>query len=318
MSIVFTREFLVALFAAGVRMSIPIMLPALGEIYAERAGIMNINLEGQMLMGAFASFIVGHHTGSVVLALLAGALAGMLQALLMACACIRWKAQHVVVGIVLNMFALGFTSFWYRVAFGVTIAPPMANVSGGATSPIPGLSKIPIIGQILFDQHFLFYIAVLLVIASHFILNRTFFGLRIKSAGEYPLAAETMGVNIVKTRYLAMMICGALAGLGGTFLSVISLNRFVDNITASRGFIALAIVIFGRWKPIPVFFSSLLFGTTDALQLRLQSVGLQIPYHLLLMLPYVLTVLVMILTSKNSRSPAALGTNFEREALSDV
>jgi len=299
-------------------MSIPIMLPALGEIYAERSGILNINLEGQMLMGAFASFIVGHYSGSVVLALLAGALAGMLQALLMATACIQWKTQHVVIGIVLNMFALGFTSFWYRVVFGVTIAPPMANVSGGVSTPVPLLSNIPVLGEILFSQHFLFYIAIALVIVSRFVFNRTFFGLKIRSAGEYPLAAETMGVNICRTRYLSMMICGVLAGLGGTFLSVLSLNRFVDNITASRGFIALAIVIFGRWKPLPVFFSSLLFGTMDAFQLRLQSVGLNVPYHLLLMLPYLLTVLVMIMTSKNSKSPAALGTNYNREAMTDT
>ena len=273
MSTIFTPAFIVSLLAAGVRMSIPLMLPAVGEIYAERSGIMNINLEGQMLMGAFFSFVVGHYTGSVILALLAGALAGMLQALLMATACIRWKGQHVVVGIVLNMFALGFTSFWYRVVFGVTVAPPTADVSGGATTAIPGLSQIPIIGDILFNQHFLFYIAIAVTIVSAFILNRTFFGFKVKSAGENPRAAETMGVNVSRTRYLSMMICGALAGLGGSFLSVISLNRLVDKITASRGFIALALVIFGRWNPIAVFFSSLLFGTADALQLRLQEIG---------------------------------------------
>ncbi len=313
MSTIFTPAFIVSLLAAGVRMSIPLMLPAVGEIYAERSGIMNINLEGQMLMGAFFSFVVGHYTGSVILALLAGALAGMLQALLMATACIRWKGQHVVVGIVLNMFALGFTSFWYRVVFGVTVAPPTADVSGGATTAIPGLSQIPIIGDILFNQHFLFYIAIAVTIVSAFILNRTFFGFKVKSAGENPRAAETMGVNVSRTRYLSMMICGALAGLGGSFLSVISLNRFVDNITASRGFIALALVIFGRWNPIAVFFSSLLFGTADALQLRLQAVGLEVPFHLMLMLPYLLTVIVMIATSKKSKAPAALGSNYERE-----
>lgn len=317
MSIILTREFIVSLFVAGVRMSIPIMLPAFGEIYAERSGILNINLEGQMLMGAFASFVVGHFTGSIVLALLAGALAGVLQAMLMALACIKWQSSHVVVGIVLNMFALGFTSFWYRVAFGVTVAPPRADVSGGSSVAIPLLSKIPVLGEILFSQHFLFYLAIVIALCSSFLLNRTYFGLKVKAAGEYPLAAESMGVDIVKMRYVSMAICGMLAGLGGTFLSVISLNRFVDNITASRGFIALAIVIFGRWKPIPVFFSSLLFGTTDALQLRLQSVGLQVPYHLMLMLPYLLTVLVMIATSKNSRAPAALGYNYEREKITD-
>lgn len=294
-------------------MSIPLMLPAIGEIFAERSGIMNINLEGQMLMGAFFSFVVGHYTGSVVLALLAGAIAGMMQALLMATACIRWRGQHVVVGIVLNMFVLGFTSFWYRVVFGVTVAPPTANVSGETTTAIPGLSSIPIIGKILFDQHFLFYIAIIVAIAAAFVLKRTYFGFKVKASGENPRAAETMGVNVPRTRYLSMTICGILAGLGGSFLSVITLNRFVDNITASRGFIALALVIFGRWNPIAVFFSSLFFGTADALQLRLQAVGLEVPFHLMLMVPYLLTVIVMIATSRKSRAPAALGSNYERE-----
>lgn len=302
------------LLAAGVRMSVPILLPATGEIFAERAGILNINLEGQMLMGAFVSFLTGFYTHNLPLSLASGALAGILAGLLMALCCIRWHCNHVVVGITLNMFALGFTSFWYRVVFGVTTSPPKADVSSGNFA-IPGLSKIPALGDIFFNQNFLFYVSILIVAAAFFVLMRTQFGLQIRASGEYPRAAETMGVHVNRMRYISMVICGALAGMGGSFLSLISLNRFVDNITASRGFIALAIVIFGKWDPWLVFLASLLFGTVDALQLRLQAVGVDVPYQLLTMLPYLLTILVMIVTAKRSHSPAALGENYEREQL---
>ncbi len=314
MQIVLTSAFLIPLLAAGVRMAMPILLASTGEVFAERAGVLNINLEGQMLMGAFASFIVGYFTKNLFLALAAGALCGMLQALLMALACVSWHCQQVVMGITLNMFALGFTSFWYRVIFGVTTAPPRADVASGL-SPIPLLSKIPWLGDIFFNQNFLFYFAVLLVALSYIFLFKTQPGLKIRAAGEYPRAAETMGVNVTRMRYFSMAVCGLFAGLGGSFLSLVSLNYFMDNITASRGFIALAIVIFGKWNPYLVLGASLLFGATDALQLRLQAAGVDAPYQLMLMLPYLLTILVMVATSKRSHAPAALGQDYEREKL---
>ena len=312
MSTIFSATFIVALLAAGVRIAIPLMLPAFGEIFAERSGVLNINLEGQMLTGALVSFVVGYYTHSLFISLLIGAAAGIIAAMIMTVCCVTWHANQVVVGITLNMLALGVTSFWYRVIYGVTTTPPKADVSTGVLA-IPGLSKIPFIGQIFFQQDMLFYISIGVMIASILILKKTQFGLKIRAAGEYPKAAETVGVNVVKMRYLSMMICGALAGLGGSFLSLVSLNRFIDNITASRGFIALAIVIFGKWDPWRVFWASLLFGTTDALQLRLQAMGANVPYQLLTMLPYALTIILMILTAKRSHSPAALGTDYERE-----
>ncbi|MCE5342400.1 MAG: ABC transporter permease [Eubacteriales bacterium] len=315
MSVIFSEVFLVTLLAAGVRMAMPILLAATGEVFAERSGMLNINLEGQMLMGAFVSFVVGYYTHSMVLALAAGILAGVLTAMLMSLACITWHAQHTVVGITLNMFVLGFTSFWYRVAFGITTSPPKADLAGSGTQAIPLLSKIPLLGPVLFNQSFLFYAALIIVAVSYFVIFKTRFGLKIRAVGEYPRAAETMGVNQIKIRYISMAICGALAGLGGTFLSIISLNRFVDNITASRGFIALAIVIFGKWNPWLVLCGSLFFGIVDALQLRLQAIGLNVPYHLMLMLPYALTIVVMVFTAGKSESPAALGQDYEREVL---
>lgn len=315
MSVIFTEVFFVTLLAAGVRMAMPILLASVGEVFAERSGVLNINLEGQMLMGAFASFVVGFYTHSMAAALLAGILAGSLMAMVMGLATITWHAQHTVAGITLNMFALGFTSFWYRVAFGVTTAPPKADLPGSATQMIPVLSKIPFIGPVLFDQNFLFYASLVIVAAAYFVIFKTKLGLKIRAAGEYPRAAETMGVDVARVRYLSMAVCGALAGLGGTFLSIISLNRFVDNITASRGFIALAIVIFGKWNPWLALVGSLFFGVIDALQLRLQAIGLNVPYHIMLMLPYALTIVVMVITAGKSESPAALGQDYEREVL---
>ncbi|GHV96093.1 ABC transporter permease [Spirochaetia bacterium] len=314
MSSIFSQVFIITLLAAGVRMSMPILLAATGEIFAERSGILNINLEGQMLMGAFLSFVAGYYTHNIFLALAAGMLGGMLQALLMALACITLGAQHVVVGITLNMFSLGFTSFWYRIVFGITTAPPRAGVGTGKFA-IPLLSRIPWLGEIFFSQNFLFYVAIVIVTVSYYILFKTQFGLKIRATGEYPRAAETLGVKVNVIKYSSMAICGSLAGLGGSYLSLISLNYFMDNITASRGFIALAIVIFGKWNPWMVFFASLLFGTTDALQLRMQAAGVNMPYQLMLMLPYLLTIIVMVITSKHSRFPAALGMNYEREKL---
>ncbi|MDR1588458.1 MAG: ABC transporter permease [Treponema sp.] len=314
MQSVFSQVFFITLLAAGVRMAMPILLAAAGEIFAERSGILNINLEGQMLMGAFFSFVAGFYTKNIFLALSAGILGGMLQALFMTLVCVTLGVQHVVAGITLNMFALGCTSFWYRVVFGVTTAPPRADVGTGRLA-IPLLRKIPWLGEIFFNQNILFYAALVITALSSFVLFKTQFGLKIRAAGEYPRAAETMGVKVNSVKYLSMAICGALAGMGGSYLSLISLNYFMDNITASRGFIALAIVIFGKWNPWMVFFASLLFGTTDALQLRLQAVGVNAPYQFMLMLPYLLTILVMVITSRRSHFPAALGLNYEREKL---
>ncbi len=313
MDSIISQAFIVTLLAAGIRMAMPMLLAATGEIFAERSGMLNINLEGQMLMGAFVSFVVGFYTNNMFLALSAGIAAGILQALLMSVACISWGGQHVVVGITLNIFVLGFTSFWYRVLFGVTTAPPKTDLAGSGASPIPFLSNIPGIGNILFNQNFLFYAAVVIAVGAAFVLGRTQFGLKISAAGEHPRAAETMGVNVTRMRYVSMAVCGALAGLGGTYLSLISLNRFMDNITAGRGFIALAIVIFGKWNPKLVFAASLIFGITDAFQLRLQAVGVEIPYQFMLMLPYLLTIIVMVITARKSHTPDALGLNYERE-----
>lgn len=313
MSDIFNQVFIITFLAASVRMAVPILLAAIGEIFAERAGVLNISLEGEMLVGAFTAFVITYYTGSLFLGTVGGMVAGVLIALILAYICLIIHSDQIITGITLNIFALGLTSFWYRVIFGITTAPPNITVYSPITVPL--LNKIPFIGPVLFQQNILVYLTIIIVIAANVILFKTSWGLKVRAAGEYPRAAETMGVNILKTRLIAIIICGALAGLGGTFLCLGILGRFVDNVTASRGFIALAIVIFGKWNPYKALGAALLFGAADALQLRLQAMGLQIPYQFMLMLPYALTILALIITGKNSAAPAALGVPYEREKL---
>ncbi len=303
--------FLIGLGRATVRTAIPILLAALGEIVAERSGLLNIGIEGQMLLGALASFLAAYFSGSLWLGLACGALAGMLLSLVSAYLCITRQIDQIIVGITLNMFGLGFTSYWYRVIFGITTVPP--SISAIPQTSIPILSKMPIIGPIFFQQDVMVYAALGLTIITYIMLFKTTLGLNLRATGEHPRAAETLGVNVLKIRYVGMLTGGAFAGLGGAYLSLVLLGRFVDNITSGRGFIALAIVIFGRWHPVFAFVTALLFGAVDALQLRLQAVGLRVPYQIMLMLPYLMTVITMAFTSKRVFGPAALGQPYGKE-----
>lgn len=305
--------FWVTFLIASIRTAIPILLAAIGEIYAERAGILNINLEGQMLFGAFAGFIVTYLTGNLIIGTLAGAGAGLLLALLFGWISISKLANQIVAGITLNILALGVTSYFFRVIFGVTTKLP--SVATYKNLEIPLLSKIPIIGDILFTNNLLFYITIIIVIVTNIALFKTTFGLKLRSAGEYPRAAETMGVNVVKMRYIALSVCGLLAGLGGAFISLGILGGFMENISQGRGFIALAIVIFGKWNPYKAMGAALLFGGAEALQVRLQAIGIQVPYQFMLVIPYLLTAIVLIMTGRKSIAPAATGIPYEREKI---
>lgn len=313
MSNFLNQVFLVTFLAASIRMATPILLAAMGEIYAERAGIANINLEGQMLVGAFGAFLATYYTNNLLVGTLSGAVTGALLALLFAYVCITLKANQIIIGITLNIFAMGLTSFVYRALFGVTSLPPAIPIY--EIISIPVLKEIPFLGPILFEQNILAYATIIIFIVSNVILFKTKLGLRIRAAGEYPRAAETMGVNVIGIRYLSTIICGAMAGLGGAFLPLGMLGGFVESITAGRGFIALAIVIFGKWAPYKALGAGLLFGAADALQLRLQAMGMELPYQFLLMLPYLLTIFAMIFTGKDSVGPAAVGIPYDREKI---
>ena len=318
---ILTWGFLISLVTAGIRLAVPVLIAVLGEIITESSGILNLGLEGVMAMGAVAGWMVAFSIESspsgaafgewsAWLGLVAGMVAGMLMGLIMGMLSITLRADQVVSGITLVVFGVGLSSYIYRQAF----ATLMENVSGMEALHIPLLSNIPVIGDILFSHDPTVYLAVFLVIASWYLLFRTTFGLRIRSVGENPEAAETSGVDVIRIRYAALLIGTALVGLAGAVLTVVQLTLFREGITAGKGWIAVALVIFARWRhPKLALIGALLFGLADSIQYRIQAlsqVGLgaaTIPYEFLLMLPYILTILVLLYNPEEIEQPAALG-----------
>ncbi len=270
----FTSSTVSGYFSASMRLAVPIMLAALGGIYSERAGLSNIGMEGFMIMGSLGGFIAAYFSGSILVGLLFAVFIGILLGLLMGYFEITLKVNQVVFGISLNLFCVGLTSFLYRIIFGIGTNSP--RISPLPAIEIPWLSKIPVLGPILFQQTVLAYIAYVLVILTAIIFYRSSWGLSIIASGENPEAAETLGVDVIRIRYIAIVISGVLCSFGGAFLSTASTGLFVQNMTAGRGYIALAILVIGRWNLIGVFAAALLFGAADALQLRTQLFGLKI------------------------------------------
>jgi simple sugar transport system permease protein len=310
--------FSVALFASTLRAATPLILAALGGIFSERSGIVNIALEGIMLVGAFFAMVVSYGANQVGLPPLASALLGLLSAIFFgwfvsmihAVVSIRYRADQIVSGVALNILALGLTGFLLQLIFNTSGNSP--SVPNLPAAPIPLLSSIPILGPIFFNQPPLVYVALIAVPISSFVLFRTPLGLRLRSVGEHPQAADTVGVNVFSLRYLGVALSGVLAGMAGAYLSIGQLNIFSENMTNGRGFIALAAVIFGKWNPWGALGACLLFGFFDAVQISLQSAGVNIPSEFLLMLPYVVTLLALAGFVGRSTPPAAAGVPYEK------
>lgn len=307
MGVIFTGAFIIDWLSSTVRITTPLLFAGLGETYAERSGVLNIHLEGMMLMGAFSSVVVAALTGNPWLGIVGGMAGGASLALAHAVATVSYRADQVVSGIALNFVALGMTSFLAREILG---EQRTERVAGFDRWHVPVLGDIPVIGEIFFRHMPLVYAAYVLVPASWFILYRTHFGLAVTAAGEHPNATESAGLSVHRVRYLNELICGVLAGLGGTFLSLGTLRFFVDNMISGRGFIALAVAIFGRWNPVGALGAALLFGAADALQLRVQVLDIGVNYHMLLVLPHVLTIVVLAGFVGRARAPKALGIPF--------
>lgn len=306
-----TVALLTSLLQSTVTMAVPLLLAALGELLAERAGVINIGLEGMLLTGAFVALAVTYFSGAPLLGVLAACVAGLLLAALFAYAVVARSGNQVVVGTAINLLALGITGVSYRAIFGVTGAA--LSVSGLAAVPVPVLSAVPIIGPAFFNQTGLGYLAFALVPLLAFGLWRTLPGLRLLLVGENPAAAAAQGVAVRWTQTYALLACGVLAATAGSYLAIAYARTFVEGMSAGRGFIALAIVIFGRWSPWGVLGAALLFGLATALQFHVQALGLPIPYQFLLMLPYVLTLLVLAGYAGTTQAPAALGVPLESE-----
>ena len=303
-------SFFVSLFAGMIRLATPILLPALGQLYTQRSGILNLGVEGTMLMGAICAFTVACATGSLWLGLFAGILSGMLYSLIMAWLSVTMMANQVVAGIGMNILASGLAAYIYRVVFGIRSLP--AKITSFQAISLPGLSSIPVIGPIFFQHNILVYFAFLLVPITWFILEKTPFGLNIKAVGEHPRAADSKGVSVEKTRYAAVLIGGAYAGAGGAFMTIAYLNTFTESVIGGFGYIAVSVVIFARFMPGRSMIGALLFGLAQALQLRLQAQGIGIPSQILLMLPYIMTIIALIVASKKAEFPSAYTLPYSR------
>jgi simple sugar transport system permease protein len=303
--------FISGLMGATMRMATPIIFAALGEILTERAGVLNLGIEGIMLMGAMTGFLFTYSTGSIWFGVFAAACVGMLLGFLMALLSVNLGLSQHVSGLGITLFATGLAMFIYRLHFGSPTVPPIIQPFQQVALPV--LSKIPVIGPGLFTQYTLTYIAWLLVPALSILLYKTTIGLKIRTVGENPVVADTVGVNVTLTRTLCLVAGGALMGIGGAFLTLAHQNMFLIDVIGGRGWVAIAMVIFGNWNPLKATIGALIFGFLDGLQLRLQSVGVVLSFHLFLMIPYLLTIIALIGVSRRAAVPAGLLKPYRRE-----
>lgn len=304
---IFSADF----FYAAVRMAAPIILAAVGEVILERAGIFNLGIEGCMLLGAFTGVLGAYWTNSALGGLLIAICFGVLIGLLFGWATISLRANQAVTGTGLNILFLGLTSLLGRMIWGVQEVP--TTVDSFTALPIPLLSKIPVLGHILFDHTPLVYLAYLMVPAAAFFLYQTTWGLKIWAIGEYPKAADTMGIHVLRWKYAAAVFACVCACVSGVILSLCFTNLFTDNISAGRGYMSVACVILGQWNPFGALAGGLIFGAGNALQMRLQAYGVPIPTDLLLVIPMTLAlIMVLLIRGKASARPAALAKPYEK------
>jgi len=305
----FSVTVLIGILASGFRLATPYLYAAIGETFSQRSGVLNLGVEGQMLLGSFAAFYVAMSTGNLWLGVLAAMVVGALMGLAMAFVTVNLHAQQGISGIGFYLFGLGMSDLLFQKLLGT-----VETVQGFPKIYIPGLSDIPGIGDIFFKQNILVYGAYLLVFASWFVLNKTTLGLKIRSVGENPDAADSLGVNVGRIRYFTIILGGTLSGVAGASLSIALLNVFQQNMTSGQGFIAVALVYFGAWRPLGVLGGALLFSMVNSLQLWMQILAVPIPSELAVMMPYVLTILVLVITVSRVRAPSALTRPFERES----
>lgn len=305
-----TSTFLIGVLAASLRLATPILLAALGEIFVERAGILNLGLEGMMLMGALSGFLGAYWTGSLWVGVLAGMATGVVLGLLMGFMSITVKANQVVAGLGITILGSGLSTLLFRLAFGLRTTPPTLDIFPAL--PVPLLSRIPWLGPILFQHNILVYLSLILVPIASLVLYRTHFGLKVRAVGESPDAADTRGIRVGLIRYLCLMLGGAMAGLGGSYLVLGSLGLFWTQMTAGRGFIAVAVVVFSKWDPARALLGAWVFGLASAVQISLQTLSVPIPSEILLMLPYLITIVVLVGVSRRAEFPAAFAVPYYR------
>ncbi|WP_237200495.1 ABC transporter permease [Rothia nasimurium] len=303
---------LVSLLNGALLLSIPMIFGSMGGLLCERSGIVNIAIEGQLLLGAFSAVLVGSITKNAWIGLIAAIIGGMLVSAILASFAIKYLVDQVIVGVVVNVLVSGLTGFLFS-----RVLEPNASTLNSAPRlpafPIPGLSEIPVVGPVLFNQNVLVYLMYLVVGAIWFALNKTRWGLRTRAVGEHPKAADTLGVNVNRLRATNVLLAGAVAGMGGAFFTLVSVSSFNSDMTAGQGYIALAALIFGRWTPLGALSASLLFGFSLNLQYVLSILGTSVPTELLAMMPYLVTIFAVAGLVGRSRGPAAVGTPYVKE-----
>ena len=307
MNQIFSLAVITGILTSAIRLATPYLYAAVGEAFAQRSGVLNLGVDGIMLVGAFSSFYVALNTGNLWLGLLVGFVVGVLMGLLMSVISVTLKAEQGISGIGLYMFGLGLSSLLFKVSIGT-----VKTITGFQPVKIPLLGNIPFIGQILFRQSLPVYGAFLLVPLAWFFLDKTTAGLRIKAVGQNPAAADSLGVSVDRVRYFSVCLGAGLAGIAGASLSLALVNLFQENLTAGMGFIAVALVYFGGWRPLGILAGALLFSTVNAFQLWMQVLNVNISADVAVMLPYVLTIAALAISTSRARQPAALNKPFER------
>lgn len=303
----FTTTVLVGIIASGIRLATPYLYAAIGETFGQKSGVLNLGVEGVMLLGAFAGFYTVFKTENLFLGVLAAIAVGAFMGVVISLINVSLKAEQGISGIGVYLFGLGMSDLLFQKTLGT-----VETVKGFPALDIPYLSDIPILGEIFFRQNLLVYGAYALVPLSWFILSKTTLGLKIKAVGENPEAADSLGVNVNAVRYFTTILGGILSGVAGASLSIALLNVFQQNLTSGQGFIAVALVYFGGWRPAGILIGSLIFSLVNALQLWVQVLNIPIPSDIAVMMPYVLTILALVIAVQRVRPPAALAKPFER------
>jgi general nucleoside transport system permease protein len=307
MSEMFNLTVLLGIIYSGIRLATPYLFAAIGEMFVQSSGVLNLGVDGIMLMGAFSGFYVAMITGNLWLGVLAAAVTGILMGLMMAVVSVTLKAVQGISGIGLQLFGLGLSTLLFKTVLEGTVK----SIRGFQPIKIPLLGDIPFVGDTMFNHNILVYSAFLLVPVAAFIMNKTTLGLKIRAVGQNPQAADTLGVSVNGIRYLTLSIGGGLAGIAGASLSLALINLFAEDMTNGMGFIAVALVYFGSWRPSGILLGSLIFSFVNAFQLWVQVKGVNIPSDVAIMLPYILTILALVFAVRRA-TPAALTKPFER------
>jgi len=307
---IFTISFITGFLASTLRMASPILITALGEMVNERAGIMNLGIEGIMILGAFTGFVVAFETGNPFLGFICGGIAGAILGLLMGVVSVRYQANQIVAGLGIWILCQGLGSLLNRHVFGLSATRPEIHTITPVA--IPFLSRIPIIGDTLFNQNIIVYLAFLLVPFFAFFFTRSIWGLNIDAVGEQPRAADAAGLNISKIRISTSVFGGMMAGLGGAYMPLALYGIYTDDLSTGLGWMAIAVVVFGKWKPWGLLGGALIFGAANALQFRLQAMNFPLPYQFLLMIPFIVTLIIVIFFVRGDSGPSYLTIPYSR------